>query len=66
MKKPKRQTKEMVLCVECKKPIHLDDLGMISKEGLWHQECLFRIARLNPERFIIGYEALIRKKVKNG
>lgn len=35
MKLPKRKTKEMVLCVECKRPIHIDDLAMITKEGMW-------------------------------
>jgi len=52
----------MVLCVNCKKPIHVDDLGMINKDGLWHKECLFKILYLNPDNFLTGMEVKVKKK----
>lgn len=56
MIQPKRKTKDMVLCVECKKPIHVDDLGMIDKRGMWHKQCLFKILYMNPDKFLTGAE----------
>ena len=60
MKQPKRKNKRMVLCAECGKPIHIDDLGLISKEGMFHQECTFRVLHTR-EDFIEGYEVKIKK-----
>ena len=32
----------MILCQSCGNPIHITDLGMIKKEGMWHKECCLR------------------------
>lgn len=61
MKTPKRITKEMVLCAECKKPIHIDDLALISKEGMFHKECCFKIFYQNPDGFLTGEEVRIKE-----
>lgn len=63
MKQPKRKTKNMVLCADCKKPIHIEDIGLISKEGMFHKECIFRVLHTNKE-FIEGYEVKVRKNAK--
>lgn len=65
MIKPKRRTKEMILCADCKKPIHIDDLALISKEGMFHKECCFKIFCQNPEGFLIGAEMRIRKELQD-
>lgn len=62
MIKPKRKTKDMVLCFECKQPIHFDDLAMITKDGLRHKGCCFRIFWLTQDNFIIGYESKVKSK----
>lgn len=28
-----------VLCPKCNKPVHIDDVGMINKDGIWHRDC---------------------------
>ena len=56
MKQPKRKTKEMILCVECKKPIHIDDLAMVTKEGMYHKSCTFKVFYMNSKGFLTGYE----------
>ncbi len=61
MKKPKRKTKDMVLCVECKKPIHIDDLAMITKEGMYHKGCCFRVLWQRPDGFLLGFEGKVKK-----
>lgn len=63
IKKPRRKTKDMVLCVSCKKPIHADDLGMITKEGLWHKQCLFRILYQTPDCFLTGVEVKVKSSL---
>ena len=66
MKKPKRLTKDMVLCAECKRPIHIDDLALISNEGMFHKECCFKIFYKNPSGFLTGAEIrrIGRRKLK--
>jgi hypothetical protein len=61
MKKPKRRTKEMVLCPECKKPVHIDDWAMTDKRGFWHRQCIFKVFYQNPEGFLTGGEMRIRE-----
>ena len=61
MKQPKRKTKEMVLCVECKKPIHIDDLAMITKDGMYHKDCAFKVFYMNSEGFLTGSEMKTKK-----
>ena len=61
MIKPKRRTKDMVLCAECKKPIHIDDFAGVTPEGIWHKECLFRIFYKNKDGFLTGLEYKIKK-----
>jgi hypothetical protein len=61
IQKPKRKTKEMILCAECNKPIHIDDLGVVSYKGLYHKDCCFKIYQLH-QGFLIGVEM----KVKSG
>lgn len=63
IKRPKRKTKKMVLCVSCKNPIHRDDLGMITKEGLWHRQCLFQIIYQTPDCFLTGYEIRVKESI---
>lgn len=36
MKKPNKVKKEHIKCRGCGKPIHIDELGMINKEGMYH------------------------------
>ena len=60
-KKPKYTKKEYIKCVQCNKPIYIDDLGMINKDGLWHKECYFRVCYLDSKGFIYGYETKVRK-----
>lgn len=45
MKEPKEIKKEHVLCISCKKPIHIDELGAINKQGMCHNNicCLIDI-----------------------
>ena len=62
MKKPLRKTKDMILCVECKSPIHIDDLGLMSKEGLYHKECSFKIVYQDQKGFIFGFEGRVKEK----
>lgn len=62
IKKPKRKTKNMVLCVSCKKPIHKEDLGMINKNGMWHKQCTFRILWQTPDCFLTGVEVKVKEK----
>jgi hypothetical protein len=32
-----------VLCPKCNKPIHIKDLGAVSKAGFWHSKCLAQV-----------------------
>ena len=41
MKQPKRTKPEMAKCPECKRAVHIDDLGMVDKNGFLHKNCLF-------------------------
>ena len=45
MKTPKKIKKEHIKCVGCGKPIHIDELGAITKEGFIHNNtvCLLQI-----------------------
>ena len=65
MIKLKRRTKDMVLCAYCKKPIHIDDLALISKEGMFHKECCFKILYQDSSGFLTGAEVKIRNKLKD-
>ncbi len=60
MKKPKRTKPEHVRCPECKKPVHIDDLGMIDKRGFWHKECIFKIYYQDLLGFLLGGEIKTR------
>lgn len=64
MIKAKRSKPEYVKCAYCKRPIHIDDLGVISTKGLFHKECCFRVLMQDPNSFITGYEVKIRKENK--
>jgi hypothetical protein len=56
-KKPKRTKPEHVKCVICKKPIHIDDLGIINNKGMYHKNCYFKIYYQDPFGFLTGFEA---------
>jgi hypothetical protein len=65
MKKPNKITKNMVLCAKCKKPIHIDDLALISKEGMYHKKCAFELFLQNPDGFLITEEPHIKSQFYN-
>jgi len=52
MKTPKKIKPEHVLCVSCKKPIHIKDFGAITKEGFWHNNafCILDLIKLREEK----------------
>lgn len=64
MKKPKYTKKEHIKCAECKKAIHIDDLGMISNKGMYHKDCIFKISWMDSNNFLTGYETKIKTHVK--
>jgi hypothetical protein len=63
MKKPKRTKPYHVKCVVCKKPIHIDDLGLINQKGMYHKQCLFKIYWMDSDKFLTGCE--MKSSIKN-
>ena len=62
MKKPKRTKPEHIRCAYCNKAIHIDDLGCVSKEGMYHKQCLFKIYYQDINGFLCGAEMKIKAK----
>ena len=52
----------MIKCIVCKKPINADELGAITKNGLLHKLCCFKIIYIDHKtNFITGYELKVKE-----
>ena len=52
----------MIKCIVCKKPINADDLGAITKDGLLHKLCCFKVIYIDHKtNFITGYELKVKE-----
>ena len=63
MIKPKRTKPEHIKCAHCNKAIHINDLGCVAKEGMYHKQCLFKIYFQDPFGFITKAEVRCKKQI---